>query len=120
MRAANVLQDYNAYTSYPSSSNQYKYGSMEYDSYYNNYHQQPNHSYSQPVGAYQITGAPYQPHSSFPNTGSYDGTVTYRSTYYNVILVIIRLLDDIKTTVMEIRQNISKWPTLFICQLLHL
>ncbi|KHN26908.1 Putative UDP-glucose 6-dehydrogenase 1 [Glycine soja] len=80
---ANVTQDYNAYTSYRSSSNPYGYGSMGYSGYYNNYQQQPNHTYSQPVGAYQNTGAPYQPISSFQNTGSYAGSASYSSTYYN-------------------------------------
>ncbi|XP_047165851.1 SAC3 family protein A isoform X1 [Vigna umbellata] len=80
---ANVTQDYNAYASYPSSSNPYGYGSMGYSGYYNNYQQQPNHTYSQPVGAYQNTGAPYQPISSFQNTGSYAGSASYSSTYYN-------------------------------------
>ncbi|XP_068492907.1 SAC3 family protein A isoform X1 [Phaseolus vulgaris] len=80
---ANVTQDYNAYASYPSSSNPYGYGSMGYSGYHNNYQQQPNHTYSQPVGAYQNTGAPYQPISSFQNTGSYAGSASYSSTYYN-------------------------------------
>ncbi|RDX89813.1 SAC3 family protein A, partial [Mucuna pruriens] len=80
---ANVTQDYNAYASYPSSSNPYGYGSMGYSGYYNSYQQQPNHTYSQPVGAYQNTGAPYQPISSFQNTGSYAGSASYSSTYYN-------------------------------------
>ncbi|KAF7811400.1 SAC3 family protein A isoform X1 [Senna tora] len=56
---------------------------MGYSGYYNNYQQQPNHAYSQPVGAYQNTGAPYQPLSSFQNTGSYAGSASYSSTYYN-------------------------------------
>ncbi|KOM36548.1 hypothetical protein LR48_Vigan02g269800 [Vigna angularis] len=56
---------------------------MGYSGYYNNYQQQPNHTYSQPVGAYQNTGAPYQPISSFQNTGSYAGSASYSSTYYN-------------------------------------
>ncbi|KAI4351370.1 hypothetical protein L6164_005742 [Bauhinia variegata] len=80
---ANVPQDYNAYTSYPSSSNPYGYGSAGYSGYYNSYQQQPNHTYSQPVGAYQNTGAPYQPLSSFQNTGSYAASASYSSTYYN-------------------------------------
>ncbi|XP_004495816.1 SAC3 family protein A isoform X2 [Cicer arietinum] len=80
---ANVPQDYNAYTSYASSSNQYSYDSAGYSGYYNNYQQQPNRAYSQPVGAYQNTGAPYQPISSFQNTGSYAGSASYSSTYYN-------------------------------------
>ncbi|XP_050209800.1 SAC3 family protein A [Mercurialis annua] len=45
--------------------------------------QQPNQAYSQPVGAYQNSGAPYQPLSSFQNTGSYSGTSSYSATYYN-------------------------------------
>lgn len=57
---------------------------MGFSGYYNNYQQQqPNHTYSQPVGAYQNTGAPYQPISSFQNTGSYAGSASYSSTYYN-------------------------------------
>ncbi|KAJ7976234.1 SAC3 family protein A [Quillaja saponaria] len=80
---ANVPQDYNTYTSYPSSSNPYGYGSTGYSGYYNSYQQQPNYSYSQPVGAYQNTGAPYQPISSFQNTGSYAASGSYSSTYYN-------------------------------------
>ncbi|TKY50614.1 Leukocyte receptor cluster member 8-like [Spatholobus suberectus] len=80
---ANVTQDYNAYASYASSSNPYGYGSVGYSGYYNSYQQQPNHTYSQPVGAYQNTGAPYQPISSFQNTGSYAGSASYSSTYYN-------------------------------------
>ncbi|CAK8574365.1 unnamed protein product [Lathyrus sativus] len=82
---ANTPQDYNAYTSYANSSNPYGYGSSTgYSGYYNSYQQQqPNHAYSQPVGAYQNTGAPYQPISSFQSTGSYAGSATYSSTYYN-------------------------------------
>ncbi|WJX15480.1 hypothetical protein P8452_05619 [Trifolium repens] len=80
---ANAPQDYNTYTSYANSSNPYGYGSAGYSGYYNNYQQQPNHAYSQPVGAYQNTGAPYQPISSFQNTGSYAGSTSYPSTYYN-------------------------------------
>ncbi|KAH6761965.1 SAC3/GANP/Nin1/mts3/eIF-3 p25 family [Perilla frutescens var. hirtella] len=34
-------------------------------------------------GAYQNTGAPYQPLSSFQNTGSFAGPASYSSTYYN-------------------------------------
>ncbi|CAI8601567.1 unnamed protein product [Vicia faba] len=54
---ANAPQDYNAYTSYANSSNPYGYGSSTgYSGYYNSYQQQqPNHAYSQPVGAYQNT-----------------------------------------------------------------
>ncbi|KAJ6690355.1 hypothetical protein OIU85_006606 [Salix viminalis] len=45
--------------------------------------QQPSHQYSSTGGAYQNTGAPYQPLSSIPNTGSYTGTTSYSTTYYN-------------------------------------
>ncbi|XP_021910240.1 SAC3 family protein A isoform X2 [Carica papaya] len=81
---ANVAQDYSGYASYPSSTDPYGYGSTGYPGYYNGYQQQqPNHSYPQPVGAYQNTGAPYQPLSSFQNAGSYAGPASYSSTYYN-------------------------------------
>lgn len=81
---SNAPQDYNGYASYPNSSDPYAYGNTGYTGYYSNsYQQQPNHSYSQPVGAYQNTGAPYQPLSSFQNTGSYAGSASYTSTYYN-------------------------------------
>ncbi|CAL0320640.1 unnamed protein product [Lupinus luteus] len=80
---ANVPQDYNAYTSYTTPSNPYGYGSTGYSGYYTSYQQQPSHTYSQPVGAYQNTGAPYQPISSFQNTGSYSSSASYSSTYYN-------------------------------------
>ncbi|KAF6171041.1 hypothetical protein GIB67_014621 [Kingdonia uniflora] len=45
--------------------------------------QQVNSSYAQPMGTYQNTGAPYQPLTSFPNSGSYAGSTSYSSTYYN-------------------------------------
>ncbi|XP_010554566.1 PREDICTED: SAC3 family protein A-like isoform X2 [Tarenaya hassleriana] len=80
---ANVAQDYSGYTSYPSSTDPSNYASTGYANYYSGYQQQPNHSYTQPVGAYQNTGAPYQPLSSFQNTGSYAGTASYSGTYYN-------------------------------------
>ncbi|XVF75446.1 hypothetical protein PTKIN_Ptkin13bG0189600 [Pterospermum kingtungense] len=79
----NVQPDYSGYNSYSNSADPYSYGSTGYQSYYNGYQQQPNPSYSQPVGAYQNTGAPYQPLSSFQNTGSYAGPASYSSTYYN-------------------------------------
>ncbi|KAL5800137.1 hypothetical protein ACOSQ4_033021 [Xanthoceras sorbifolium] len=75
--------DYNGYSSYPNASDQYGYGSTGYPGYYSSYQQQPTHSYPQPVGAYQNTGAPYQPNSSFQNTGSYAGPASYSGTYYN-------------------------------------
>ncbi|XWS56502.1 hypothetical protein CRYUN_Cryun09bG0090600 [Craigia yunnanensis] len=75
--------DYSGYNSYSNSADPYSYGSTGYQGYYNGYQQQPNPSYSQPVGAYQNTGAPYQPLSSFQNTGSYAGPASYSSTYYN-------------------------------------
>ncbi|KAK6234100.1 hypothetical protein QUC31_006506 [Theobroma cacao] len=79
----NAQPDYSGYNSYSNSTDPYSYGSTGYQGYYNGYQQQPNPSYSQPVGAYQNTGAPYQPLSSFPNTGSYAGPASYSSTYYN-------------------------------------
>lgn len=45
--------------------------------------QQPSQTYVQPAGAYQSTGAPHQPISSFQNTGSYAGPASYTTTYYN-------------------------------------
>ncbi|TXG49644.1 hypothetical protein EZV62_025519 [Acer yangbiense] len=80
---ATNASDYNGYTSYPNASDPYGYGSTGYQGYYSSYQQPPNHSYPQPVGAYQNTGAPYQPNSSFQNTGSYAGPASYSSTYYN-------------------------------------
>ncbi|KAJ0091602.1 hypothetical protein Patl1_14108 [Pistacia atlantica] len=44
-------------TPYPNSSDPYTYGNTGYPGYYSNYQQQPYHSYSQPVGAYQNTEA---------------------------------------------------------------
>lgn len=79
----NAPQDYSSYASYPNTADPYGYGSAGYPGYYNNYQQQSNQSYSQPVGAYPNTGAPYQPLSSFQNTGSYAGSASYSSTYYN-------------------------------------
>ena len=79
----NTPQDYNSYASYTNPTDPYGYGSTGYSGYYNNYQQQSNPSYSQPVGAYQNTGAPYPPLSSFQNTGSYAGSASYSSTYYN-------------------------------------
>ena len=105
-----VTQDHSSYAAY-NPTDPYGYGSSGYSSYYNNgYQQQPNHAYSQQQpshsysqqqpshsysqqqpshsysstgGAYQNTGAPYQPLSSFQNTGSYTGTTSYSTTYYN-------------------------------------
>ena len=79
----NAQPNYSGYNSYSNSGDPYSYGSTGYQGYYNGYQQQPNPSYSQPVGAYQNTGAPYQPLSSFQNTGSYAGPASYSSTYYN-------------------------------------
>lgn len=88
--AANVPQEYNSQTSYPSSD-PYGYSNSNYAGYYNGYQQQSNQSYPQPVGSYpqpvgsyQSTGAPHQPLSSFPNSGSsYAAPASYSSTYYN-------------------------------------
>ncbi|PHU18577.1 hypothetical protein BC332_14272 [Capsicum chinense] len=84
--ATNVQQDYSSYGTY-QSTDPYGYNNTGYAAYYNGYQQQSNQSYPQPSGAYQNTGAPYQPLSSFQNTGSYAGPAsyssTYSSTYYN-------------------------------------
>ena len=98
-----AVQDYSSYAAY-NPTDPYGYGSSGYStSYYNNGYQQqtnnhsytqqqpnhsysqqqPSHSYSSTVGSYQNTGAPYQPLSSFQNTGSYTGTTSYSTTYYN-------------------------------------
>lgn len=97
-----MSQDYNGYASYSNSTDPYGYGNTGYPGYYSSYQQQSNqsgyqqqsnhsgyhqqqsnNSYSHAVGAYQNTGAPYQPLSSFQNTGSYAGPASYSSTYYN-------------------------------------
>ncbi|XP_047268776.1 SAC3 family protein A isoform X2 [Capsicum annuum] len=80
--ATNVQQDYSSYGTY-QSTDPYGYNNTGYAAYYNGYQQQSNQSYPQPSGAYQNTGAPYQPLSSFQNTGSYAGPASYSSTYYN-------------------------------------
>ncbi|CAN4105901.1 unnamed protein product [Withania somnifera] len=80
--ATNVQQDYSTYGTY-QSTDPYGYNNTGYAAYYNGYQQQSNQSYPQPSGAYQNTGAPYQPLSSFQNTGSYAGPASYSSTYYN-------------------------------------
>jgi hypothetical protein len=68
------------HSSYPQQPNHSSYPQQPNSSYPQ---QQSNPSYSQPVGAYQNTGAPYQPLSSFQNSGSYAGSASYSSTYYN-------------------------------------
>ncbi|XP_027104574.2 SAC3 family protein A isoform X2 [Coffea arabica] len=80
--AVNVQHDYNSYSTY-QNTDPYGYGNTGYASYYNNYQQQTSQPYQPPVGAYQNSGAPYQPLSSFQNTGSYAGSASYSSTYYN-------------------------------------
>ncbi|KAK4790458.1 hypothetical protein SAY86_017762 [Trapa natans] len=77
-----VPQDYSAYSTH-QNSNAYGYGTTGYTSYYSSYQQQTSHSYSQPMPAYPNTGHPYQPLSSFQNTGSYAAPANYSSTYYN-------------------------------------
>ncbi|XP_073017293.1 SAC3 family protein A [Primulina eburnea] len=85
---------YNGYQQQPNQyqqqSNQYQQQSSQYQQQYsqyqqpsNQYQQQSNQSYTQNVGAYQNTGAQYEPLSSFQNTGSYAGPASYSSTYYN-------------------------------------
>nr|TKS16880.1 hypothetical protein D5086_0000017110 [Populus alba] len=61
----------------------HSYSQQQQPSHSYSQQQQPSHSYSSTVGAYQNTGAPYQPLSSFQNTGSYSGTTSYSTTYYN-------------------------------------
>ncbi|XP_010253399.1 PREDICTED: SAC3 family protein A isoform X2 [Nelumbo nucifera] len=80
---ANVSQEYASYLSYPNSTDPYGYGNTGYASYYYNYSQQTNHPYPQQPGVYQNSGAPYQPLTSFQNTGSYAGSTSYSGTYYN-------------------------------------
>ncbi|GAB2276684.1 hypothetical protein Dimus_011400 [Dionaea muscipula] len=80
----NATQVYAAgYASYPTPTNSYGYGSTGYTGNYDGYQQQSNQPYTQTVGVYHNTGAPYQPLSSFQNTGSYAGPTAYSSTYYN-------------------------------------
>ncbi|KVI09767.1 SAC3/GANP/Nin1/mts3/eIF-3 p25 [Cynara cardunculus var. scolymus] len=88
---ANVPQEYASYAAYPGADT-YGYGSTAYAGYNGGYRQQPNQSYPQQqsnqsypqsAGAYQSTGAPHQPISSLQNTGSYDGSSSYSTTYYN-------------------------------------
>ncbi|KAL3521005.1 hypothetical protein ACH5RR_019154 [Cinchona calisaya] len=80
--AANPPQDYSSYSTY-QNTDPYGYGNTGYATYYNGYQQQASQPYQPPVGAYQNSGAPYQPLSSFQNTGSYAGSASYPSTYYN-------------------------------------
>ncbi|XP_042508047.1 SAC3 family protein A-like isoform X2 [Macadamia integrifolia] len=78
--AANGPQEYAGYSSYTNSADPYGYGNTGYQhGYYYQYPQQANHSYSQQGGVYQNSGAPYQPLTSFQNTGP----ASYTSTYYN-------------------------------------
>ncbi|KAL8051472.1 hypothetical protein ABFX02_06G150200 [Erythranthe guttata] len=74
----------------PQQSSQYQqpqqasqYQQPQQSSQYQQQPQQSTQSYPHHVGAYQNTGAPYQPLSSFQNTGSYAGPASYSSTYYN-------------------------------------
>ncbi|XP_044509231.1 SAC3 family protein A-like isoform X2 [Mangifera indica] len=78
-----AVSEHSGYTPFPNSSDPYSFGNTGYPGYYSSYQQQLNHSYSQPVGAYQNTGAPCQPISSFPNSGSYAGLTSYSGTYYH-------------------------------------
>ncbi|XP_074276284.1 SAC3 family protein A isoform X1 [Silene latifolia] len=79
----NASHLYTNYATYPTSTNQYGYVSAEYSNYYTGYQQQPNQQHSQAQGAYQNSGSPYQPISSFQNSGSYAAPTSYTSTYYN-------------------------------------
>ncbi|KAG5239775.1 leukocyte receptor cluster member [Salix suchowensis] len=101
-QGTSVTQDYGSYAAY-NPTDPYGYGSSGYSNYYNNgYQQQPNHTYSQqqpshpysqqqpsqaysqqqPSQAYLSSSQP-GPLSSIPNTGSYTGTTSYSTTYYN-------------------------------------
>ncbi|KAL6580819.1 hypothetical protein OROMI_006742 [Orobanche minor] len=68
---------------YQQQSNQYQHQPNQYHQQPIQYQQQSTQSYPHQVGAYQTTGAPYQPLSSFQNTGSYAAPASYSSTYYN-------------------------------------
>ncbi|KAK4406155.1 SAC3 family protein A [Sesamum angolense] len=68
---------------YQQQPSQYQQQSSQYQQQSSQYQPQSNQSYPHHVGAYQNTGAPYQPLSSFQNTGSYAGPASYSSTYYN-------------------------------------
>ncbi|KAI3761785.1 hypothetical protein L1987_52207 [Smallanthus sonchifolius] len=83
--------EYANYSAYPNND-PYGYGNTNYSGYYSSYQQQPNQpypqqqpsqTYGQPAGAYQSTGAPHQPISTFQNAGSYAGPTSYSTTYYN-------------------------------------
>ncbi|CAI9091514.1 OLC1v1026570C1 [Oldenlandia corymbosa var. corymbosa] len=78
----NAPQDYSSYSAY-QNTDPYGYGNTGYTPQYNGYQQPTSQSYQPPVGAYQNSGAPYQPLSSFQNTGSYAGPASYSGTYYN-------------------------------------
>lgn len=101
--AANLEYANYAPPTYPNND-PYGYGNTGYAGYYSGYQQQqPNHQsypqqqpnqssqtyvqpsqpYGQPAGAYQSTGAPHQPISTFQNTGPYPGPTSYSTTYYN-------------------------------------
>ena len=77
--------NHSSYQQQPNHSSYQQQPNSSYQQQPNSSYQQQhsNPSYSQPVGAYQNTGAPYQPLSSFQNTGSYAGSASYSSTYYN-------------------------------------
>uniref|UniRef100_A0A7N0UCR1 PCI domain-containing protein n=1 Tax=Kalanchoe fedtschenkoi TaxID=63787 RepID=A0A7N0UCR1_KALFE len=79
----NVPQEYTSYPPHQTSTDPYGYSNTAHQSYYNSYQQPSSHAYSQPVGANPNSGAPYQPISSFQNTGSYAEPASYSSTYYN-------------------------------------
>lgn len=68
---------------YQQQPSQYQQQPSQYQQQTSQYQQQSNQSYPHHAGAYQNTGAPYQPLSSFQNTGSYAGPASYSSTYYN-------------------------------------
>ncbi|KAH8497186.1 hypothetical protein H0E87_019764 [Populus deltoides] len=69
--------------SYSQQQPSHSYSQQQQPSHSYSQQQQPSHSWQSTVGAYQNTGAPYQPLSSFQNTGSYTGTTSYSTTYNN-------------------------------------
>ncbi|KAL3652022.1 hypothetical protein CASFOL_001703 [Castilleja foliolosa] len=62
---------------------EYQQQPSQYQQQSSQYQQQSNQSYPHQVEAYQNTGAPHQPLSSFQNTGYYTGPASYSTTYHN-------------------------------------
>ncbi|KAL5716871.1 hypothetical protein ACHQM5_009982 [Ranunculus cassubicifolius] len=81
--SSHVSQEYAGISSYSNSTDSYSHDNTGHQGYYYGYPPQTSNTYSQQAGAYQNSGAPYQPLSSFQNSGSYAGSTSYSSTYYN-------------------------------------